>query len=71
MERLYSVAAGLLNHVDHPGPVRLGGMVAYDLVCIDDFLQLDLFSNPALFADRVGRSRQAAGPYDWRYDLVG
>jgi hypothetical protein len=34
----------LLNEVDHPGPFRLVGMVAYDLVGIDDLVQLDLFS---------------------------
>jgi DNA polymerase IV len=42
-ERLYSVGVDLLNHVDHPGPFRLVGMVAYDLVGIDDLVQLDLF----------------------------
>jgi DNA polymerase-4 len=43
-ERLYSVGVDLLDHVDHPGPFRLVGMVAYDLVGIDDLVQLDLFS---------------------------
>ena len=43
-EGLYSVGVDLLNHIDHPGPFRLVGMVAYDLVCIDDLAQLDLFS---------------------------
>jgi DNA polymerase IV len=43
-ERLYSVAVALLNHVDHRGPFRLVGLVAYDLVNINDLLQLDLFS---------------------------
>jgi DNA polymerase-4 len=43
-ERLYSVGVDLLNHVDHPGPFRLIGMVAYDLVGIDNLVQLDLFS---------------------------
>jgi DNA polymerase IV len=42
-ERLYSVGVGLLDHVHHPGPFRLVGMVAYDLVGIDDLVQLDLF----------------------------
>jgi DNA polymerase-4 len=42
-ERLYSVGVDLLKHVDHPGPFRLVGMVAYDLVGIDDLVQLDLF----------------------------
>ena len=43
-ERLYSVGVALLNHVDHPGPFRLIGLVAYDLVDIDNLMQLDLFS---------------------------
>ena len=43
-ETLYSVGVDLLNEVDHPGPFRLVGMVAYDLVGIDDLVQLDLFS---------------------------
>jgi DNA polymerase-4 len=43
-ERLYSVGVALLNHVDHPGPFRLVGLVAYDLVDIDNLTQLDLFS---------------------------
>lgn len=46
-ERLYSVGVDLLNHVDHPGPFRLVGMIAYDLVRIDDLVQLDLFSTLA------------------------
>jgi DNA polymerase IV len=46
-ERLYSVGVDLLNHVDHPGPFRLVGMIAYDLVGIDDLVQLDLFSTLA------------------------
>jgi DNA polymerase-4 len=46
-ESLYSVGIDLLNHVDHPGPFRLVGMVAYDLVDIDDLVQLDLFSTLA------------------------
>jgi DNA polymerase-4 len=46
-ERLYSVGVALLNHVDHPGPFRLIGLVAYDLVGIDDVVQLDLFSTLA------------------------
>jgi DNA polymerase IV len=43
-ERLYSVGVDLLDHVDHPGPFRLVGMVAYDLVGIDNLVQPDLFS---------------------------
>jgi hypothetical protein len=31
-ERLYSVGVELLNHVGHPGPFRLVGLFAYDLV---------------------------------------
>ena len=46
-ERLYSVGIDLLDDVDHPGPFRLVGMVTYDLVCIDDLVQLDLFSTLA------------------------
>ena len=43
-KRLYSVGVTLLNHVDHPGPFRLVGLVAYDLVDINNLAQLDLFS---------------------------
>ncbi len=43
-ERLYSVGVELLNHVDHRGPFRLVGLVAYDLVDINNLIQLDLFS---------------------------
>jgi DNA polymerase-4 len=43
-ERLYAVGVALLDHVDHPGPFRLIGLVAYDLVDIDNLMQLDLFS---------------------------
>jgi DNA polymerase IV len=43
-ERLYSVGVALLNHVDHPGPFRLVGLVAYDLVDINNLVQLALFS---------------------------
>jgi DNA polymerase-4 len=46
-ERLYSVGVDLLNEFDHPGPFRLVGMVAHDLVGIDDRVQLDLFSTHA------------------------
>jgi DNA polymerase-4 len=42
--RLYSVSVDLLNHLDHPGPFRLVGLVAYDLVGANDVMQLDLFS---------------------------
>jgi DNA polymerase IV len=43
-ERLYSVAVDLLDEFDHAGPFRLVGMAAYDLIAIDDQVQLDLFS---------------------------
>ena len=43
-KRLYAVGVALLNHVDHPGPFRLVGLVAYDLVDINNLMQLDLFS---------------------------
>jgi hypothetical protein len=41
----------------HPGPIRLVGMVAYDLVGIDDFLQLDLSATQRFFLDAC-RSRR-------------
>jgi DNA polymerase IV len=46
-ERLYSVGVDLLKELNHRGPFRLVGMVAYDLVGIDDRVQLDLFSTSA------------------------
>ena len=46
-ESLYSVGVDLLNHVNHRGPFRLVGMVAYDLVGIEDLVQFDLFSTSA------------------------
>jgi DNA polymerase IV len=46
-ETLYSVAVDLLNEFDQPGPFRLVGMVAFDLVGIQDRVQLDLFSTSA------------------------
>jgi DNA polymerase-4 len=42
--RLYSVGLNLLRRLQHAGPFRLVGMVAYDLVAIDHVAQLDLFS---------------------------
>jgi DNA polymerase IV len=42
-ERLYSVAVDLLEEFSHPGPFRLVGMAAYDLIASDQ-VQLDLFS---------------------------
>ena len=46
-EKLYSVGVDLLSHIDHPGPFRLIGLIAYDLVDVDDVVQLDLFSTLA------------------------
>jgi len=46
-EMLYSVGVDLLTEFDQPGFFRLVGMVAYDLVGIDDRIQLDLFSASA------------------------
>ena len=50
-ERLYSVAVDLLEHIVHPGPFRLIGLVAYDLVGRDDHAQPGLFNT-------LGRRRQ-------------
>jgi DNA polymerase-4 len=50
-ESLYSAAVDLLEHVDHPGPFRLIGLVAYDLVGSDDLAQASLFNT-------LGRRRQ-------------
>jgi hypothetical protein len=46
-ERLYSVSVDLLDEFNHPGPFRLIGTVAYDLVGTDDRVQLDLFGTSA------------------------
>jgi DNA polymerase-4 len=46
-ERLYLVGSELLNQIDHPGPFRLVGLVAYDLVDIDNLIQLNLFATLA------------------------
>ena len=46
-ESLYSVCLNLLEHIDHPGPFRLVGLVAYDLVELDSLMQLDLFGTLA------------------------
>ena len=46
-ERLYSVGVDLLKELNHRGPFRRVGMVAYDLVGIDDRVQLNLFSTSA------------------------
>jgi DNA polymerase-4 len=50
-ERLYSVAVDLLEHIVHPGPFRLIGLVAYDLIGRDDHTQPGLFNT-------LGRRRQ-------------
>ena len=50
-ERLYSVAVDLLERIDHRGPFRLIGLVAYDLVGSDDHAQTDFFNT-------LGRHRQ-------------
>ena len=39
--RLYLVGVDLLDEFNHPGPFRLVGMAAYDLIGIDDRVQLD------------------------------
>jgi DNA polymerase-4 len=46
-ETLYSSGVGLLEEFDDPGPFRLVGMVAYDLVATADRVQLDLFGTSA------------------------
>jgi DNA polymerase-4 len=46
-DKLYSVGVALLDHFEHPGPFRLVGLVAYDLVDTDTLMQLDLFSASA------------------------
>lgn len=50
-ERLYSAAVDLLEHVDHHGPFRLIGLVAYDLVSNNDHAQPGLFNT-------LGRRRE-------------
>jgi DNA polymerase IV len=42
-ETLHSVGVDLLEEIDHTGPFRLVGMVAYDLVDVDELVQPDLF----------------------------
>ena len=63
-ERLYSVGVALLNHVEHPGPFRLVGLVAYDLVDVNNLTQLDLFSTFA-------RQRQLEVAIDGLADRFG
>ena len=62
-ERLYSVALELLEHVDHTGPFRLIGLVAYDLVGSDD-------AQPGLF-NSIGRRRQLEVAIDRLADRFG
>ena len=62
-ERLYSVAVDLLEHVDHRGPFRLIGLVAYDLVGSYD-AQPDLFNI-------LGRRRQLEVAIDHLADRFG
>ena len=46
-DKLYSVGVTLLDHIEHRGPFRLVGLVAYDLVDADTLMQLDLFGASA------------------------
>ena len=46
-DKLYSVGVSLLDHIEHRGPFRLVGLVAYDLVDADTLMQLDLFGASA------------------------
>jgi DNA polymerase-4 len=63
-ERLYSSALDLLEHVDHRGPFRLIGLVAYDLVGSKDHAQPGLFNN-------LGRRRQLEVAIDRLADRFG
>ena len=44
-EELYADASIILDEFEHPGPFRLVGMTAYDLVAVDETAQLDLFGS--------------------------
>ncbi len=46
-DTLYSVGIDLLDRVDHPGPFRLVGMAAYDLIGATDRASRDLFCTHA------------------------
>jgi len=46
-DKLFSVASSLIDQFDRRRPFRLVGLAAYDLVHIDDPLQLDLFAGCA------------------------
>lgn len=44
-KELYADASVILDEFEHPGPFRLVGMTAYDLVAVDETTQLDLFGS--------------------------
>ncbi len=44
-EELYADASIILDEFEQPGPFRLVGMTAYDLVAVDETAQLDLFGS--------------------------
>ena len=44
-EELYADASIILDEFEHPGPFRLVGMTAYDLVAVDEPAQLNLFGS--------------------------
>jgi len=44
-EELYADASIILDEFEHPGPFRLVGMTAYDLVAVDETAQLQLFGS--------------------------
>ncbi len=44
-EELYANASIILDEFEHPGPFRLVGMTAFNLVAVDDTAQLDLFGS--------------------------
>jgi DNA polymerase-4 len=46
-EILYALGVDLLDEFNDPGPFRLVGMAAYELIGIDGRVQLDLFSTDA------------------------
>jgi len=46
-EELYADASAILDEFEQPGPFRLVGMTAYDLVAVGETAQLDLFGSRA------------------------
>ncbi|MCZ6871815.1 MAG: DNA polymerase IV [Gammaproteobacteria bacterium] len=46
-DTLYAAGASLLDEFHHPGPFRLVGMAAYDLVRLNEQKQMDLFADGA------------------------